>query len=106
LKAVQLAVEWARKNETLSNPFRALLLAIIVSMESATWNEIWNRLEEVWGEFNPNTLAFHLNRLVEAELVAKIPMGDRYTYRPTPTGIKRTREEAGELLKELGERDG
>jgi len=106
LKAVKLAGEWARKNETLSNPFRALLLAIIVSKKSATWNEIKNRLEEVWGEFNPNTLAFHLNRLIEAGLVEKIPMGDRHVYRPTQTGINRTSNEARELLIELGERYG
>ena len=93
MRIIELATDWTRKNEVLSNPFRALLLAIIVSKKSASWNDVKNRLGEAWGEFNPNTLVFHLNRLIDAGLVEKVTMGDRYVYRPTKLGVKRTNDE-------------
>jgi len=106
MRVIELATKWARENEAISNPFRALVLAIVVSGKSTTWSDIKNMLEKLWGEFNPNTLAFHLNRLIEAGFVEKVVVGDRQVYKPTQNGIKRTRAEAGELLAELGERDG
>lgn len=106
MRAIKLATEWAKENEALSNPFRALVLAIIVSKNSASWNDIKTTLEKLWGDFNPNTLVFHLNRLAEAGLVEKVTMGDRQVYKPTQSGIKRTKTEANELLEELGEKLG
>ena len=106
MRVIKLATEWAKENEVLSNPFRALVLAIIVSKNSASWNDIKNTLDKLWGEFNPNTLSFHLNRLIEAGLVEKVQMGERHIYRATQTGINRTRAEAGELLAELGGKHG
>lgn len=101
-----MALEWAKKNEVVSNPFRALLLAVIVSRGKASWNEVKEVLEKVWGEFNPNTLVFHLNRLVDAGLVERIPAGNRHLYKPTEEGVRRTKTQARELLMKLGELNG
>ncbi|MCS6769256.1 MAG: hypothetical protein NZ570_02325 [Candidatus Caldarchaeum sp.] len=45
MDAMDLALEWAKKNEVVSNPFRALLLAVIVSRGKASWNEVKEVLE-------------------------------------------------------------
>lgn len=86
-KILRRAEEIAKRNELFSNPLRILVLASIVARGVASWSEVKSDLEELVGPVNPNTLAFHINRLVEAGVVER-RVGPRYAARKVPEGLE------------------
>jgi len=81
--------EIARRNKALSNPFRVLVLAVIKSKGTASWYELKEIMEKFVGQVNPNTLAFHLNKLVEVGLVVRAgpERAPRYEARRVPEDV-------------------
>jgi len=62
--------------EVLSSPFRLIILSLLADRE-ASWSELNNKIEEKFGRINPNTLNFHLNKLIKNKIVEK--KGDTYS---------------------------
>ncbi len=61
----------AKKHEALSNPIRIHLLSIVTALGEASWGRIKAVFESVHGGINPNTLAFHMKKLIECDLLIK-----------------------------------
>ncbi len=64
----------ASKYDVFSNPLRLLILKIISDSGKASWTKIFETLEEVLGKHvNPNTVNFHLTKLISKGIVVKTP---------------------------------
>lgn len=59
------------KHEILANKIRVLILSIILMLNEAKWNDIKIILNKLVGPINPNTIAFHLKKLIEAKWVIR-----------------------------------
>jgi DNA-binding transcriptional ArsR family regulator len=69
LKNVELVAEISN---LLGHPIRLIIVDIIEKKEGANWTEILNNLEEIIGKrLNPNTINFHLSKLVEGGIIEK-----------------------------------
>jgi len=67
--------------EVLSNSIRVSIVQLLIKKQ-ASWSELKKWIEERGlGRINPNALAFHLSRLIEAGLVEKLGSEDSPTYR-------------------------
>ncbi len=101
-----LVREIAKRHEALSNPIRIHILSIVIALGEASWSEIRSRLESIYGKINPNTLAFHIKRLMDQGLILRSGLPESPTYMAnTPKEIERELEEVIRFYKELvGER--
>ena len=95
--------EIARRSMVLANPLRLLILGIIALKGSVSWIELKESLEKLVGRVNPNTLAFHINRLVEVEYVVREGprRSPRYTVRIIPSEVEEFLEDLDEALREV-----
>jgi len=59
----------------LSHPIRLRILRLLAESD-ASWSELDRELEKIWGRLNPNTLNFHLTKLVNGGFVEK--RGERF----------------------------
>ncbi|MCP8316665.1 MAG: hypothetical protein H3Z52_10570 [archaeon] len=89
---VNLLNEIYHKHEVLSNPLRTLILTIVLAQNEVSWNDVVGNLESVMKRrFNPNSISFHLKRLIDGGFVEK----SGTVYIPGPKAI----EVQGELEK-------
>ena len=88
--------ERVRLHETLGNFHRFIILALIALRKKASWNEIKWGVEQLCGSINPNTLAFHLDKLLGRGFVKK--EGDYYLIVED-----KLPKEVGEILQSLGD---
>ncbi len=51
------------------HPIRLLVLRVVESSDGATWTQIKSAVEETYGPVNPNTLNFHLTKLVQGDVL-------------------------------------
>ncbi len=75
----------AKRNEILANEYRTLILAALIVMEEATWGDLKKVLENIFGYINPNTLAFHINKLAEANFIIRYGSPRSPIYRANVT---------------------
>ncbi len=61
-----------RESSALANSIRVMILAVVAFKGEASWHEIRDFVEGFVGDVNPNTLAFHINRLAEAGYIARV----------------------------------
>ncbi|MEM0196187.1 MAG: winged helix-turn-helix domain-containing protein [Sulfolobales archaeon] len=66
-----MAESVARKYEPFSHPLRVLILALLLAHGRLSWTALMKELGKLVGPLNPNTLAFHLKKLVESGYVVK-----------------------------------
>ena len=99
------AEEVARRAAVIASPVRVLILALIALRGEARWHEIKEAMERLMGPINPNTLVFHINRLVEAGYVERVgsQRSPRYLVRYLPSEVRGLLEDLGRALKEVGE---
>lgn len=72
-------LEKARLHEVLSHPLRLFILEYIKKKKGATWSELQKVLEDYAEKrLNPNSINFHLTRLIEAGLIRKEGVEQRY----------------------------
>jgi len=104
-KVLKRAEEIARKASAMASPIRVLVLAVIALRGEARWHEIKGALEELVGSINPNTLAFHINRLVEAGYVERAgpQRSPRYFARNVPPEVEGLLEDLSKALREVRE---
>lgn len=55
----------------LSHPLRIRIIEFLNIHKTATWKEIIEDLENIFGRLNPNTINFHLTMLVNKKIVEK-----------------------------------
>jgi DNA-binding HxlR family transcriptional regulator len=75
----------ADKYDVLGNRLRVLILVILLARGRRSWNELKEEIEDLIGSpINPNTLSFHLKRLIQSELVTKIGSIENLKYEIAP----------------------
>jgi DNA-binding transcriptional ArsR family regulator len=55
----------------LGHPIRLRIIKFLNDKKTATWKEIVEDLENMFGKLNPNTINFHLTMLVNKKIVKK-----------------------------------
>jgi len=91
-----------KKHEALANPIRVHILSIIISLEKASWSEIKEILESIYGKVNPNTLAFHIKKLVDCGFISKEGSLESPIYTAKiPDNLRRELEEIVSFYKKL-----
>jgi len=103
VKEIQvLASSTSEHYEPLANPFRIILLYAVSALGEAKWSDIKVLLEKVLGSVNPNTLSFHLKRLIDAGWIIKTEALEdpKYTVN-LPDAIKGELEEGVRKVKQI-----
>ena len=92
-------IKIAKHFEILANPMRVAILKLLLE-DDASWNELKMKLEKTgFGKVNPNTLAFHLTRLIEHGFVEKkgSPESPIYSLRIEKNKLERLLKGAKEV---------
>jgi|GEM_PF-3096240 DNA-binding transcriptional ArsR family regulator len=55
----------------LGHPIRLKILSILIEREGAPWTDIVAELEKTMGRLNPNTVNFHLSKLILGGIIRK-----------------------------------
>jgi DNA-binding transcriptional ArsR family regulator len=76
-KVKKRLLEVSDMSNMFANPVRARILDIILNKDGATWSQIQEGLEQVFGRLNPNTISFHLSKLTLGGAIIK--RGNLYT---------------------------
>jgi DNA-binding transcriptional ArsR family regulator len=77
MSAGKIEEEWKRLhalaelNDLLGHPIRLKIIAILMDNDGASWSDIVGELEKVMGRLNPNTVNFHLSKLISGGIVEK-----------------------------------
>ncbi|MCE4612294.1 MAG: helix-turn-helix domain-containing protein [Desulfurococcales archaeon] len=87
----------AGEHELLSHRVRVLILAAVSALGEASWTDIKTVLEKLLGPVNPNTLAFHIRKLVGEGVLERIGSHESPIYKLA----KRPSKEIIELAKEI-----
>jgi DNA-binding HxlR family transcriptional regulator len=75
----------ADKYDVLGNRLRILILVVLLARGRRSWNELKKEIEDLIGSpINPNTLSFHLKKLIQSELVTKIGSIENLEYEIAP----------------------
>lgn len=85
----------AGRHEPLSHRLRILILAATAALGEASWTDLKALLEALLGPVNPNTLAFHIRKLVDAGLLQRAGSPESPVYKLA--------REPGEEIAELAE---
>ncbi len=101
---LKLARELAERYQAFGNPVRILILLILYKKGESSWNTIMEEIEKYLGRTNPNTLAFHLKKLIEAGIVYKKMTGDEVKYVIKNNEI--VRELLGDIIGKASETGG
>jgi hypothetical protein len=71
-----------KKCEVFSNPVRTLIISIITAKGEANWTDLKETIEKINGAaMNPNTLSFHIGKLVEMEYIKKSGTKEQPSYK-------------------------
>jgi DNA-binding HxlR family transcriptional regulator len=90
----------ADKYDVLGNRLRILILVILLARGRKSWNELKKEIEDLIGSpINPNTLAFHLKKLIQSELVTKIGSIENLEYEIAPGKESEIPEEIRKVAK-------
>jgi hypothetical protein len=72
----------SKQCEVFSSPIRTLIASLVNANQGLTWKQIKDAVEQITGNpINPNTLGFHIGRLVEMEIVEKAGTKEQPIYR-------------------------
>ena len=73
--------EISKKCEIFSNPMRVLIVADIIAEKETNWSQLKQNIEKMTGSsINPNTLSFHVSKLVEANYLKKVGTAEQPVY--------------------------
>jgi len=99
-----LIFERSKKCEVFSNSLRSFIALLIAAKEEISWSELKSTLEEKVGSVNPNTLSFHIGKLMETGFLEKLNIEGQPRYRITEYGSSEVRRMIGEdLIKKIKE---
>lgn len=75
----------SKRCEMFSNPLRILILSTILAKEETNWTALKEDIEKLTeATINPNTLAFHLSKLVETGYLLKVGTTEQPVYKINP----------------------
>jgi len=78
----------SRDCEVFSNPIRTLILSLVFAGNEMNWTQIKEAVERITGnDINPNTLSFHIGKLVEMEYIQKVGTKEQPIYRIAKTSF-------------------
>jgi len=98
----ELATKLSQKCEVFSNPIRSLIVSLAIVRNDITWTELKKNLEELVGEMNPNTLSFHIGKLIDAGLLVKAGTELQPRYKIPEERVEDARRTIGQaLIKEI-----
>lgn len=66
LRITQLADSYVAM---IGHPIRLVIIKTIYDQRAVSWTEIANKIKELWPSVNPNTITFHLNKLLQHQIV-------------------------------------
>jgi DNA-binding HxlR family transcriptional regulator len=90
----------ADKYDVLGNRLRILILVVLLARGRKSWNELKKEIEDLIGSpINPNTLSFHLKKLIQSELVTRIGSIENFEYEIAPGKESEIPEEIREVAK-------
>jgi DNA-binding HxlR family transcriptional regulator len=90
----------ADKYDVLGNRLRILILVVLLARGRKSWNELKKEIEDLIGSpINPNTLSFHLKKLIQSELVTKIGSIENLEYEIAPGKESEIPEEIRKVAK-------
>ena len=93
----------SEKHEALSSETRLLILTLLSALNEATWSQLKTSMEKALGRrVNPNVLAFHLRKLLEAGLAKRVERDGEVVYRFRGSDeLRRELSEARSLAEEF-----
>ena len=95
----------SKKCEVFCNPARALTMSIIVAKGEIAWTELKEKVEGIIGnQINPNTLSFHIGRLISAGYILKIGTKEQPIYKIAENETNEYKPYIHVLVKALKER--
>jgi DNA-binding transcriptional ArsR family regulator len=77
----QIVAERSKNCEVFSNPLRTFIALFVVAKGEVSWSELKNALEKRSGSINPNTLSFHISKLIETGFLKKVNGESQPKYR-------------------------
>jgi DNA-binding HxlR family transcriptional regulator len=90
----------ADKYDVLGNRLRILILVVLLARGRKSWNKLKKEIEDLIGSpINPNTLSFHLKKLIQSELVTKIGSIENLEYEIAPGKESEIPEEIRRVAK-------
>jgi DNA-binding transcriptional ArsR family regulator len=72
----------SKKYEIFSNPIRILIISVVLAEGETNWSRLKENIEKIIGSsLNPNTLGFHVGKLVEASFIEKTGTREQTVYK-------------------------
>jgi len=93
-------MEVSKKCELFSNPLRSLIISFAFVKKEVTWSELKKDLEQITGSINPNTLSFHIGRLIDAGFLDKAGTKEQPRYKIVEEKIPEIEMTIGQTLIE------
>jgi DNA-binding HxlR family transcriptional regulator len=95
----------SKECETFSNPIRTLITALVLAEKEMSWSQIKEAVEKITGStLNPNTLSFHLGKLVDMEYIQKVGTKEQPAYRVERTSLPRIINDIDPIIAEVPQR--
>ena len=96
----QIVLERSKNCELFGNPVRTFIALLTVAKGETTWSEMKKFLEKRYGSVNPNTLSFHIGRLMETGFLDKVKGEDQPRYQINENRLSEIEEMIGKDLIE------
>ncbi|MFB3889575.1 MAG: hypothetical protein ACE14S_08795 [Candidatus Bathyarchaeia archaeon] len=95
----------SRECETFSNPIRTLIASLILAKQEINWTQLKELVEKITGNsINPNTLSFHIGRLVEMEYIEKVGTKEQPVYRIKKDNLPKIIDDIDPFVAEILQR--
>jgi len=99
---LMLSQSIAKEHAPLAHQLRVTILAIVLALGRASWSDIKYVIERIYGSVNPNTLAFHIRKLIDAGYLKKSGSMETPIYEPNvPEDVAKKLEPLVAKVKEL-----
>jgi hypothetical protein len=95
----------SKECETFSNPIRTLITSLILAKNEMNWTQIKETVEKITGNnINPNTLSFHIGKLVEMEYIEKVGTKGQPIYRIIKANLPKIVDDIDPIIADILQR--